>query len=93
LYWAEARRLRRIATVNLIISLAFTVLLLTFFYSPEELGYATMGLAALFLAISAVFSLRERGLGKRFRNKAGEKEPEKAARKRGKSDHKNASER
>jgi hypothetical protein len=71
--------------VNLIISLAFTVLLLTFFYSPDELGYATMGLASLFLAISAVFSLRERRLGKRFRNKAGEKEPKKATRKRGKS--------
>lgn len=69
LYWAKARRLRQIATFNLIISLSFTILLLAVFYSPGELGYAVMGLATLFLAISAAFSLRERGLAKRYRNK------------------------
>ena len=66
LYWARARRLRQIATVNLVVSLSLTVLLVTFFYSPDELGYTVMGLATLFLAISAAFSLRERGLGKRY---------------------------
>jgi hypothetical protein len=74
LYWAKARRLRQIATVNLIISLSFTILLVTLFYSPNELGYAIMGLATLFLAISAAFSLRERGLGKRYRNQDSRKD-------------------
>jgi hypothetical protein len=55
--------------VSLLISLTFTFLLLFVFYSPNELGYAVMGLAALFLAISATFSLRERGLAKRYRNR------------------------
>jgi hypothetical protein len=73
LYWAKARRLRQIATADLIISLSLTILLLVFFYSFNEIGYAVMGLATLFLAISAVFSLRERGLGKRYRNRDARK--------------------
>jgi hypothetical protein len=69
LYWAKAKQLRLYATVNLIISFALTILLVTLYYSFDELAYVTMGLATLFLAISAAFSLRERGLDKRFKSK------------------------
>lgn len=71
-YWAKAKRLRLVATLNLIISLFFTILLASFFYFPNELGYTTMALAALFLALSAAFSLRERGLAKRFTRRTEE---------------------
>ena len=65
-YWTQARKLRQLATLTLIISLAMTFLLVLVFYSPDELGFVVMGLATLFLAFSSAFSLRERGLPKRF---------------------------
>jgi len=68
-YWAQARKLRQLATITLIVSLALTLLLISVFYNADQLGYAMMGLATLFLAFSSAFSLRERGLYKRFTSK------------------------
>jgi len=68
-YWAQARKLRQLATLTLVISLALTLLLVSVFYHADELGFAMMGLATLFLAFSSAFSLRERGLYKRFTNR------------------------
>jgi hypothetical protein len=65
-YWAQARKLRRLATLTLVVSLALTLLLILMFYNADQLGFSLMGLATLFLAISSGFSLRERGLYKRF---------------------------
>ena len=65
--WLKSRRLRRLATSSLIVSLILTILLSTVFYYPDAVGYSVMGLATLFLAFSAAFSLRDRSLPKRFR--------------------------
>jgi len=65
-YWAQARKLRQLATLTLVVSLALTLLLILMFYNADQLGFSLMGLATLFLAISSSFSLRERGLYKRF---------------------------
>jgi uncharacterized membrane protein len=68
-YWAKAKRLSRLATSTLVVSLALTFLLATVFYFPDELGFTVMGVAVLFLAVSSVFALKERGLPGRFRKK------------------------
>jgi hypothetical protein len=57
-----------LATVTLIVSLIFTILLVGFFYSPNGVGFTMVGLAALFLGISAAFSLRERGMWRSYGN-------------------------
>jgi hypothetical protein len=69
-YWEKARRLRQLATLTLVISLALTLLLVTVFYCADQLGYTMMGLATLFLALSSAFSLKERGLFKTFTDKS-----------------------
>lgn len=65
--WLKSRRLRRLATSSLIISLILTILLSTVFYYPDAVGYSVMGLATLFLAFSAALTLRDRSLPKKFR--------------------------
>ncbi len=69
LYWAQARKLRQLATLTLVISMILTLLLVSVFYYADQLGFSVMGLATLFLAFSSAFSLRERGLYKRFKNR------------------------
>ncbi len=68
-YWAKAERLSRLAILTLVVSLVLTFLLATVFYFPNELGFTMMGLAALFLAFSSAFALKERGLAGRFTKK------------------------
>lgn len=60
----QARRLRQLATLTLIISLALTLLLVTVFYYPDQLGYTMMGLATLFLCFHLHFLLRREGSSK-----------------------------
>nr|MDO8097562.1 hypothetical protein [Candidatus Njordarchaeota archaeon] len=81
LYWLKARRLTRLATSTLIISLILTFLVATVFYSPDAMGYSVMGLAALFLAFSTAFTLKERALTKRH-GKGIKQEKKKRVRKR-----------
>jgi len=80
-YQLKARRLTQLATSTLIISLILTFLVATVFYSPDATGYSVMGLAALFLAISAAFTLKERALARRH-GKGIKEEKTKRVRKR-----------
>lgn len=80
LYWLKARQLTRLATSTLSISLILTFLVATVLYSPDAIGYSVMGLAALFLAFSAAFTLKERALPDKYR-KGTKQEEKKRARK------------
>jgi hypothetical protein len=59
-----------LAASTLVISLALTFILTTVFYFPNQLGFTVMGFAALFLVLSSVFALKERGLSERFRRES-----------------------